>query len=448
MTQRHSFGRLFFPVLALLLFSVAAMPLAAQNHKAEPYQALRFRFAGPMHGNRASAVVGVPGDPNVAYIGAASGGIWKTTNGGGNWRPVFDKEPVQSIGALAIDPSQHAVVWAGTGESWVIRNGITPGDGIYKSDDAGRSWTHMGLGDTGLISRIVVNPYNSQNVFVCAMGLGTHPQHSRGVWRTEDGGKTWQQVLFVNENTGCSGLAMDAHDPHVLFAGMWQWQIRPWAMTSGGPSSGVYVSRDGGNTWSEIKGHGLPTGTVGKIDVAVAPSDSDRVYALIQTAKQGSLWRSDDGGKEWHVINYSRLLTERAGYFIRLAISPTNEDKIYLSCNGFFVSTDGGRTFKQVPWGGDNHDIWIDPTNANRIMISFDGGVDMSMTGGRGWQRVSLPIGQMYHVSTDDQVPYWVYTNMQDDESERGPAYPLLDSRRPRPLRRAELALAGRSGRL
>jgi photosystem II stability/assembly factor-like uncharacterized protein len=425
-TQRHySLGRLFFPVLALLFLSVAAAPLAAQNQKAEPYQALRFRFAGPMHGNRASAVVGVPGDPNVAYIGAASGGIWKTTNGGGNWRPVFDKEPVQSIGALAIDPQQHAVVWAGTGESWVIRNGITPGDGVYKSNDAGRSWTHMGLSDTGLISRIVVNPYNSQNVFVCAMGLGTHPQHSRGVWRTEDGGKTWQQVLFVNEDTGCSGLAMDAHDPHVLFAGMWQWQIRPWAMTSGGPSSGVYVSRDGGNTWNEIKGHGLPEGAVGKIDVAVAPSDSDRVYALIQTAKQGSLWRSDDGGREWHVINYSRLLTERAGYFIRLAISPTNEDKIYLSCNGFFVSTDGGRTFKQVPWGGDNHDIWIDPTNANRIMISFDGGVDMSMTGGRGWQRVSLPIGQMYHVSTDDQVPYWVYTNMQDDESERGPAYPF-----------------------
>jgi photosystem II stability/assembly factor-like uncharacterized protein len=412
-------------VLALLFFAAAVLPLAAQNHKAEPFQALRFRFAGPRHGNRASAVAGVPGDPNVAYIGAASGGIWKTTNGGGRWQPVFDQEQAQSIGALAIDPSQHSVIWAGTGESWVIRNGITPGNGIYKSTDAGRTWTHMGLNDTGLISRIVVDPYNSKNVFACAMGVGTRPQHSRGVWRTEDGGKTWKQVLFVNEDTGCSGLAMDAHDPHVLFAGMWQWQIRPWAMTSGGPSSGVYVSRDGGANWQEIKGHGLPHSPVGKIDVAIAPSDPDRVYALIQTDMQGSLWRSDDGGKEWHVVNYSRLLTERAGYFVRLAVSPTNEDKIYVSCNGFYLSTDGGRGFHEVPWGGDNHDIWIDPTNANRIMISDDGGVELTMTGGRGWQHVSLPIGQMYHVSTDNQVPYWVYANMQDDESERGPAYPF-----------------------
>jgi photosystem II stability/assembly factor-like uncharacterized protein len=435
-TQRHSFGKLLFTILASLFLVAAVMPLAAQDHqdrKAEPFQALRFRFDGPMHGNRASAVVGVPGDPNVAYIGAASGGIWKTTSGGDRWRPIFDKEPAQSIGALAIDPSQHSVVWAGTGESWVIRNGITPGDGVYKSSDAGRTWTHMGLTDAGLISRIVVNPYNSQNLFVCAMGVGSRPQHSRGVWRTDDGGKTWQQVLFVNEDTGCSGLAMDAHDPHVLFAGMWQWQIRPWAMTSGGPSSGVYVSRDGGNTWDEIKGHGLPKPPVGKIDVAIAPSDSDRVYALIQTAKQGSLWRSDNGGKDWHVASYSRLLTERAGYTIRLAISPVNEDDIYVACNGFYISTDGGRTFREVPWGGDNHDIWIDPTNANRIMISDDGGAGISMTAGRGWQRVSLPIGQMYHVSTDDQVPYWLYTNMQDDESQRGPAYPFStpDARAP-----------------
>jgi photosystem II stability/assembly factor-like uncharacterized protein len=412
-----------FSLLALIVVSTPAA--RAQNVTAKQLQSLRFRFVGPRRGNRASAVVGVPGNPNVYYVGAASGGVWKSTDGGFRFRPIFDKEPVQSIGALAIDPSRHSVIWAGTGESWVIRNGITPGDGVYKSTDGGRSWAHMGLKDTGLISRIVVNPYDSQNVFVCAMGTGTRAEESRGVWRTDDGGKNWKHVLFVNGNTGCSGLAMDPHDPHILFAGMWQWEIRPWAMTSGGPSSGVYVSRDGGDKWKEIKGHGLPHPPVGKIDVAVAPSKPERVYALIQTAQQGALWRSDDGGKRWHVENYSRLLTERAGYFVRLAVSPTNEDKIYISCNGFYVSGNGGRTFRQVPWGGDNHDIWIDPTNAKRIMISDDGGAEISTTGGRNWHHVSLPIGQMYHVSVDNQVPYWVYANMQDDESERGPAYPF-----------------------
>jgi photosystem II stability/assembly factor-like uncharacterized protein len=408
-----------------LYWAVLAPTLAAQNLRPEQLRALRFRFVGPMRGNRASAVAGVSGNPNVYYIGAASGGIWKSVDGGFRWRPVFDREPTQSIGALAVDPAQPSVTWAGTGESWVIRNGITPGDGVYKSTDAGRSWIHMGLSDAGLISRVIVNPNNSNNVFVCATGVGTHPQHSRGVWRTIDGGKTWQQVLFVNEDTGCSGLAMDAHDPNTLFAGMWQWKVRPWAMTSGGPSSGVYVSRDGGSTWQEIQGHGLPNPPVGKIDVAVAPSDPNRVYALIQTANQGSLWRSDNGGKDWHVVNYSRLLTERAGYFIRLAISSANEDKVYVACNGFYISADGGQTFHQLHWGGDNHDIWIDPKNAERIMFSDDEGAEISQTGDRYWRHVSLPIGQSYHVSVDNQIPYWVYINMQDDSSERGPAYPF-----------------------
>jgi photosystem II stability/assembly factor-like uncharacterized protein len=415
----------WFVLLSLLSF-IAAVPAAlAQNVTAKQLQALRFRFVGPMRGNRASAVAGVPGDPNVYYVGAASGGVWKSTDGGFRWRPIFDKEPVQSIGALAVSPSRHSVVWVGTGESWVIRNAVTPGDGVYKSTDGGRTWHHMGLSDTGLISHIAINPYNSKNVFVCAMGTGTKENNSTGVWRTTDGGKTWKHVLFVNGYTGCSGLSMDAHDPNTLFAGFWQFKIRPWQMISGGESSGVYVSRDGGNTWKEIKGHGLPHPPVGKIDVAVAPTNPDRVYALIQTAQQGSLWRSDDGGRNWHVENYSRLLTERAGYFTSIAVSTRDENKVYVACNGFYVSGDGGRTFQQVPWGGDNHDIWIDPHNAKRIAFTGDEGVYISTNGGRGWHHVSLPIGQMYHVSTDNQIPYWVYANMQDDESERGPAYPF-----------------------
>jgi photosystem II stability/assembly factor-like uncharacterized protein len=414
----------WFVLLSLLAMAGVLPAAGAFDIAPKDLQSMRFRFVGPDRGNRASAVVGVPGDPNVYYIGAASGGVWKSTDGGYRFKPAFDKEPVQSIGALALDPSDHDVIWVGTGESWVIRNGITPGDGVYKSTDAGRTWTHMGLTDAGLIARIVVNPHDSQNVFVCAMGTGTQPEKSRGVWRTEDGGKTWKHVLFVNGDAGCSGLAMDTQDPHILFAGIWEWTIRPWAMTSGGPSSGVYVSRDGGDTWNEIKGHGLPHPPVGKIDVAMAPSAPERVYALIETAQQGALWRSDDGGKHWHVESYSRLLTERAGYTVSLAVSPTDADKIYVACNSFFVSGDGGKTFEEVHWGGDNHDIWIDPTDSKRMMISDDGGAEISTTGGQEWHHVSLAIGQMYHVAVDNQVPYWVYANMQDDDAERGPAYP------------------------
>ena len=411
-------------LLSLLTMTGISSAVVARDIVPKDLQSMRFRFVGPDRGNRASAVVGVPGDPNVYYVGAAAGGVWKSTDGGEKFKPVFDKEPVQSIGSLAVASSDHDVVWVGTGESWVIRNGLTPGNGVYKSTDAGRTWTHMGLADTGLIARIVINPHDAQNVFVCAMGTGTQSEKSRGVWRTDDGGKTWKHVLFVNGDAGCSGLAMDTQDPHILFAGIWDWKIRPWSMTSGGPSSGVYVSHDGGDSWSQIKGHGLPYPPLGKIDVAMAPSAPERVYALIETVKDGSLWRSDDGGKHWHVENYSRLLTERAGYTVSLAVSPTDEDKVYVASNGFYVSGDGGKTFGEVHWGGDNHDIWIDPTNSRRMMISDDGGAEISTTAGQEWHHVELPIGQMYHVAVDNRVPYWVYANMQDDDAERGPAYP------------------------
>ena len=411
--------------VACLFTMAGAVPaLAAGGPAPAHFKAFHFRFIGPQHGNRASAVAGVPGNPNVYYVGAASGGVWKSTDGGFQFHPIFDKEPVQSIGALAVDPQHPDTVWVGTGESWVIRNGITPGDGVYRSRNGGRTWQHMGLDDAGLIARIVVDPQDSNDVFVCVMGTGTKKESSRGVWRTGDGGKTWKHVLYVNGNTGCSGLAMDPQDPQILFAGLWQWQLRPWQMIGGGPSSGVYVTRDGGDSWHEIKGKGLPQGPLGKIDVAIARSDPQRVYALIETAKQGSLWRSDDGGHHWHVENFSRLLTERAGYSVRVAVSPTDEDKVYVASNGFYVSGNGGKTFRQVPWGGDNHDIWIDPRNPKRMMISADWGPYISTTGGRNWHHEWLPIGQMYHVAVDNQVPYWVYGNMQDDDAGRGPAYP------------------------
>lgn len=414
------FGNL---VLCVVVVAACALPSLAQRRRGEGGQEqFRFRFIGPTVGNRVASVAGVPGDPNVYYAGAASGGVWKTMDGGGRWLPIFDKEPVAAIGALAVAPSDPNVVWAGTGEAWAIRDTDVMGNGVYRSTDAGKTWTHMGLDATGRIGRVIVNPRDANNVFVCALGRTTGPQQERGVFRTTDGGKNWERVLFVDENTGCSGLAMDPHNPDVLFAGTWQIVMHTYGEFSGGPGSGVYVSRDGGTKWTRIEGHGMPKPPVGKIDVAVAPTDSERVYALIQTKDQGSVWRSDDGGENWRVVNWQRPLIGRAGYYIRIAVSSGNEDEIYIANSGFYESIDGGETFKEVPWGGDNHDIWVDPKNPNRFALTNDGGLLITTAHGRGFNRVTLPIGQMYHVAVDNQVPYDVYSNMQDDGNMRGPS--------------------------
>jgi photosystem II stability/assembly factor-like uncharacterized protein len=400
---------------------MAAVPLAQQRGGGGPRaEAFQFRFLGPAVGNRVASVAGVPGDPYTYYAGAASGGVWKTIDGGNRWTPIADGIPVAAIGALAVAPSDPKIVWAGTGEAWAIRDIDVMGDGVYKSVDAGQTWTHMGLDETGRIARVLVHPTNPNIVFVCAVGRTTGPQKERGIFRTADGGQHWDQVLLPDENTGCSGLTMDAHNPNVMFAGTWQVEMHTWAMFSGGPGSGIYASRDGGTTWKKVESPGLPRPPVGKIDVAIAPSDSNRVYALIQTKDQGSLWRSDDGGASWRVVNWQRGLIGRAGYYIRLAISPTDPDEVMVADSSFWVSTDGGQNFNTRPWGGDTHDIWIDPTNADRFVITDDGGMTIVLQHGRITNRVTLPIGQMYHVAVDDQVPYWIYGNMQDDGTMRG----------------------------
>lgn len=419
-TVRGAFGLGLCSVVGGLM--AAAPGFAQRPNPVATQENYRFRFVGPAVGNRVAAVAGVPGDPAVYYAGAASGGVWKSTDGGNRWVPVFDAEPVAAIGALAVAPSDPNVVWAGTGEAWAIRDSDVMGNGVYKSTDAGKTWTHMGLDATGRIGRVIVSPANPDVVFVCALGRATGPQPERGVYRTTDGGKTWERVLFVDENTGCSGLAMDAHNPRVLFAGTWQVVMHTWGEFSGGPGSGVYVSRDGGSTWTRIEAHGLPKPPVGKIDVAVAPTDSDRIYALIQTKDQGSVWRSDDGGANWRVVNWDRALIGRAGYYIRIAVSSGSENEVYVANSGFYRSLDGGETFQQVPWGGDNHDIWIDARNPDRFALTDDAGLMIATVHGRGFHRVQLPIGQMYHVAVDDQIPYDVYSNMQDDGNMRGPS--------------------------
>ncbi len=416
--------RLKFCIACIVLLG-CVVAASAQQPDDEEEGLMRFRFVGPKVGNRIASVAGIPGDPSTYYAGAASGGVWKSIDGGNRWTPIFDKQPAAAIGSLAVAPSDPSVVWAGTGEAWAIRDSDVMGNGIYKSTDAGQTWTNMGLQETGRIGRVIVHPSNPDTVFVCALGRATGPQQERGVFRSVDGGQHWERVLFAGENVGCSGLSMDPHSAHTLFAGMWQVEMHTWGEFSGGPGSGIYVSRDGGTKWTRIEEHGLPHAPVGKIDVAVAPTNSRRVFALIQTKDQGSVWRSDDAGEHWKAINFQRALIGRAGYYTRIAVSTGSDNEVYVANSSFHQSLDGGQNFQEVKWGGDTHDIWIDPTNPDRFVITHDAGMNITTVHGRGFHRVTLPIGQMYHVDVDNQIPYYVYSNMQDDGNMRGPSVPV-----------------------
>ena len=421
---------------ALIVISIPRL-VRAQGSKldSEVYSQLKFRYIGPV-GNRATAVAGVPGNPYIYYVGAASGGIFKTTDGGIHWEPIFDAEPVSSIGSLAVAASDPSIVWAGTGESF-IRSHISVGNGIYKSVDAGKTWTQMGLDKTGRIGNVLIDPHDSNIVLACALGHAYGPQPERGVFRTTDGGKNWTRVLFVDENTGCSDMAMDPNNPRILFAGMWQLEIHTWGRTSGGPGSGLFKSTDEGATWKRLEGHGLPHAPVGRIAVRVAQRDSNRVYALIETGdgvpmdgkptQSGQLWGSDDGGENWQLINSDRQLRGRTHYYTREEIAPDNENEVYFFSSAFSRTLDGGHTLTEVPAppGGDHHEMWIDPTNGDRMAVVHDQGVSISVNRGHTWDRIQLPIAQMYHVTVDDQIPYFVYGNRQDGPSYRGPSNSL-----------------------
>ncbi len=398
------------------------------------YSRLPWRHIGP-EGNRISAVAGVPDQPLVYYAGSASGGIHKSVDGGITWEAIFDEQPVHSIGDIAVAPSDPSTVWVGTGEA-CIRSHISVGEGIFKSTDAGRNWTRMGLEQTGRIGRVVIHPQNPDVVLACALGHAYGPQQERGVFRTIDGGKNWERVLFVDENTGCSELAMDPSNPRKLFAGMWQLDIKTWGRESGGPGSGLFTSNDGGTTWTRLGGRGLPTREVGKVKVAIAPSNPDRVYALIETGDgipwkgketdRGQVWRSEDGGRSWRVVSYDRNAMGRAHYYSHIFVSPDSENETYFLTAAYSVSLDGGQTLVQQAGarapGGDHHDMWIDPRDANRMIVGHDQGFSISMNRGRSWYRNRLPNAQMYHVTVDNQIPYNVLGNKQDGPSYRGPS--------------------------
>jgi photosystem II stability/assembly factor-like uncharacterized protein len=400
----------------------------------QPVPPPRFEYVGPTSAGRIAAASAVAGKPGVYYAGAASGGVWKTTDGGATWKPTFDDQTSQAIGALAVSQSNPNIVWAGTGEAWAVRDMDMMGDGIYKSTDAGESWTKMGLAETGRIGTIVIHPTNENIVLVCALGRATGPQRERGVYRTEDGGKTWQQVLFVNQDTGCSGLQMSQQDPNIVLASTWEIFLQTHVLESGGMGSGIYISRNGGKSFTKVNHPGLPKSPYGKTDVAIAPSDGNRMYALIQTGSdgvkglkseaQGSLWRSDDGGRTWANVSWDRRLIGRAGYYIRVRVSPDDPNHLLVANSTLWRSRDGGKIWVSGGGGcGDCHDIWWD-TNANmagHYIVTGDGGMGIygSPLNPTGNTSVSLPIGQMYRVTVDQRTPYWVYSDRQDDGSMR-----------------------------
>ncbi len=412
--------------LLVLIFSAAQPAELPEDFFAE----LEFRYLGPP-GNRVTAVAGVPGDPKVYFAGAASGGVFKSEDGGVHWDPVFDATGAFSIGSIAVASSDPNVVWVGTGETF-IRSNVTLGDGIYRSTDGGRTWQRRGLEKSGRIGRLAVHPRDPDVVFAAALGHAYGPQPERGLYRTQDGGATWKQVLFVDESTGAIDVVMDPNNPRILFAATWQLSLSTAGRVSGGPGSGLFRSADGGDTWRRLAGNGLPEGPWGKVGLAMSAADSRRVYALIETSSnrdfepveafQGVLWRSDDGGGRWTMVSADNTLTQRPLYYTRAVAAPDDADEVTFLAVQQSLSKDGGRTIEKQEAGFDHHDLWIDPEDPDRRVSGHDGGVSITVNRGKTWYRPLLPNAQMYRVATDDRVPYWVYGNRQDGTTAAGPS--------------------------
>lgn len=421
-----------WPWLARSAAQTAAGKAAAKLAEPAELKALKYRLLGPAWGGRVARVVGVPGEPTF-YAATASGGVWKSSDNGIAWQPIFDDQPISSIGSIAVAASDPNVVYVGSGEA-NIRGNVAAGNGIYKSTDAGKTWQHVWKQE-GQIGTLTVHPRNPDIAFAAVLGHAFGPNPERGVYRTKDGGKTWQQVLKKDENTGASDVALDPSNPNIIFAGFWEARRFPWDLKSGGPGSGLYVSRDGGDTWTHLdgkekddkpNGKGLPPGIWGKVGVAVAPSDSNIVYALIE-AEKGGLFRSDDGGQSWELVNPTRALRQRAWYYTTLTIHPQNPNELWFPQVPMLKTIDGGKTLQFVGGihHGDHHDVWFDPKNPKRMISANDGGVDVSTDGGKSWYAPALPIGQFYHVSADNRVPFAVAGSLQDIGTTQGPSNSL-----------------------
>jgi photosystem II stability/assembly factor-like uncharacterized protein len=406
--------------LSLCLAFVVLLSLvsaSAQQYGDNLLKGMQWRQVGPFRGGRVLAVTGIPGDPYTYYFGGVGGGVWRTTDGGMNWSPLFDRETVSSIGAIAVSESNPSVIYVGTGES-CIRGNISYGNGMYKSTDRGKTWIHIGLENTQHIAKVLINPRNPDVVYVAAFGHAYGPNPDRGVYRSTDGGKTWDKILYKDDKTGAIDLTFDPHNPNVLFAALYEAQRTPWSLSSGGPGSGLYRSVDGGNTWKHLEGKGLPSGIIGRIGVSVSGADSNRVYALIE-AKDNGLYRSDDGGDSWAKINDDQRLTQRAWYFTHIFADPRSVDTVYMLNTGMFRSTDGGKTLNLLPAPhGDHHGLWIDPTNPNRMINGNDGGATISVDAGKSWStQYNQPTAQFYHVAADSRPLYYIYGAQQDNST-------------------------------
>ncbi len=411
--------------LALVGAALLSLPeaLVAQSGDSTTFRALRWRELGPARGGRSVAVAGSTSRPLEYWMGTTGGGVWKTTDGGMNWQPSTDAYFGGTIGAIGVAESNPDIVYVGGGETH-IRGNTSHGDGLWKTTDAGRTWTLMGLRETRHISRVRVHPSNPDIVYVGALGHAFGPNPERGVFKTTDGGKSWQKILFRNDSTGISDLVMDPNDPNTLYAAFWHAYRQPWMLNSGGPGGGIMKTTDGGATWTEITANrGLPRGVWGKVGLAVSPANSQRVWAIIEN-DSGGVYRSDDGGQSWEWLNRDRSLRQRAWYYSKIFADPKDTNVVYGLNVQFFKSTDGGRTFRQqiqVPHG-DNHDMWIAPNDPMRMVQANDGGANVSFTGGRTWTDQEFATAQMYHVSTTNHFPYWVCGAQQDNSTLCGPS--------------------------
>ncbi len=411
------------PVIISVSFSLHAQKKknraeAGVIYNEKLYNAMTWRNIGPFRGGRSTTSTGVAGDPMTYYFGSVGGGVWKTKDAGINWKNISDGFfNATSIGAITVSESDPNVIYVGTGEACIRGVMTSHGDGVYKSTDAGKTWKHTGLDSTSQISEIRVHPKDPDMVYVAAQGSPYAPTDERGVYRSTDGGATWKKVHFVDNNSGVSSLAMDMHNPRILYAAYWDHQRKPWFIRSGGPGSGIWKTTDGGDTWQELT-EGLPKKLMGKIGITVSRANPDRIFAIIES-EEGGLYRSDDAGEKWILLNEERVLRTRSWYYMHVFADPKNQDVVYVLNAPFMRSIDGGKTFTPVAVPhGDNHDLWINPENPANMINSNDGGANISFNGGKSWStQQNQPTAQFYRVNADNRFPYWLYAGQQDNST-------------------------------
>src|SRR5208282_167433 len=411
-----------FAVVASLAVSLVVTSLAvAQQFSPTLYEGMRWRCIGPFRGGRTVAATGVPGEPNLFYMAQVNGGVWKSTDYGQTWNPIFDGQPTQSVGSIAVAPSNTDIIYVGSGEG-LQRPDLSVGDGIYKSTDAGKTWKHLGLRDGQQIPRILVDPHDPNRVFAAVLGHPYGANEERGVFRSTDGGETWKKILYKDENTGAMDLAFDPSNSQILYADLWSARQVPWEGSLEGHMGGLFKSTDGGDMWKPLT-KGLPTNEqgLGRIGIGVAPSDGSRIYANVDAGRLGGIYRSDDAGESWERVNDEGRVWGRGDDFACVRADPRNKDVIYVANTSTYRSTDAGKNFtavKGAPGGDDYHTIWINPENPDIIALAVDQGATISVNGGQTWSSwYNQPTAQFYHVITDNQFPYWVYGGQQESGS-------------------------------